>query len=210
MGTRDYECTPWGMPTYNVFGWQKPCYLLQDGYADDLRGADRHDRVGSLRHRGGNPQVPDCMVHSGYEASARRGGLLVVARLRRDGARDALRSEHSRGERTQRPAAPPAPLEETPPPLGASLDATPESLRAAFRYRGDVTLVLDDGARIEASSPTPKESDVTFWPKGSAVPERIATARVRHVVFSGRDWVERGARSREAGRRRVAAAAERA
>ncbi len=34
MGKRDYPCTPWGMPTFNLFGWQKPCYLLQDGYAD--------------------------------------------------------------------------------------------------------------------------------------------------------------------------------
>src|SRR5712672_556537 len=34
MGKRTYPCTPWGMPTYNVFGWQKPCYLLQDGYAE--------------------------------------------------------------------------------------------------------------------------------------------------------------------------------
>src|SRR5579864_1893268 len=34
MGKRHYACTPWGMPTYNIFGWQKPCYLLQDGYAD--------------------------------------------------------------------------------------------------------------------------------------------------------------------------------
>src|SRR5262249_4922662 len=33
MGKHDYECTPWGNPTYNMFGWQRPCYLLQDGYA---------------------------------------------------------------------------------------------------------------------------------------------------------------------------------
>ncbi|MFL5294037.1 MAG: adenosyl-hopene transferase HpnH, partial [Myxococcales bacterium] len=37
MGKRDFECTPWGNPTYNVFGWQKPCYLLQDGYAKTFR-----------------------------------------------------------------------------------------------------------------------------------------------------------------------------
>jgi len=37
MGKRTYPCTPWGMPTYNIFGWQKPCYLLQDGYAETLR-----------------------------------------------------------------------------------------------------------------------------------------------------------------------------
>ena len=103
-------------------------------------------------------------------------------------------------------AAPPPVPEEIPPPLGSSLDATPDSLRAAFRYRGDVTLVLDDGARVEGFVADAREGDVTFWPKGSAVPERIATARVRNVVFSGRDWSLRGREVAEAGRRRVAAA----
>jgi hopanoid biosynthesis associated radical SAM protein HpnH len=70
MGVRDYACTPWGMPTYNVFGWQKPCYLLQDGYADtfdELMESTRWDRYG---RESGNPKCANCMVHSGYEASA--------------------------------------------------------------------------------------------------------------------------------------------
>ena len=37
MGDRNYECTPWGMPAYNIFGWQRPCYLLQDGYAESFK-----------------------------------------------------------------------------------------------------------------------------------------------------------------------------
>ena len=70
MGKRDYECTPWGMPTYNIFGWQKPCYLLQDGYAEtfaELMEATEWDRYGV---ESGNPRCANCMVHSGYEASA--------------------------------------------------------------------------------------------------------------------------------------------
>jgi hopanoid biosynthesis associated radical SAM protein HpnH len=70
MGKRDYSCTPWGMPTYNLFGWQKPCYLLQDGYADtfaELMEATEWDRYGT---ESGNPKCANCMVHSGYEASA--------------------------------------------------------------------------------------------------------------------------------------------
>jgi hypothetical protein len=70
MGKREYACTPWGMPTYNIFGWQKPCYLLQDGYADSfdelLRETD-WERYGT---ESGNPKCANCMVHSGYEASA--------------------------------------------------------------------------------------------------------------------------------------------
>lgn len=70
MGKRDYECTPWGMPTYCIFGWQKPCYLLQDGYAEtfqELRDATEWANYGGAS---GNPKCANCMVHSGYEASA--------------------------------------------------------------------------------------------------------------------------------------------
>ena len=70
MGRRDYACTPWGMPTFNLFGWQKPCYLLQDGYADtfaELMEATEWERYGT---ESGNPKCANCMVHSGYEASA--------------------------------------------------------------------------------------------------------------------------------------------
>jgi hopanoid biosynthesis associated radical SAM protein HpnH len=70
MGKRHYACTPWGMPTYNLFGWQKPCYLLQDGYADtfaELMEATNWENYGT---ESGNPKCANCMVHSGYEASA--------------------------------------------------------------------------------------------------------------------------------------------
>ncbi|HXJ05469.1 MAG TPA: adenosyl-hopene transferase HpnH [Candidatus Acidoferrum sp.] len=70
MGKQQYACTPWGMPTYNVFGWQKPCYLLQDGYADsfqELMAATEWQNYGT---ESGNPKCANCMVHSGYEASA--------------------------------------------------------------------------------------------------------------------------------------------
>jgi len=70
MGKRDYSCTPWGMPTYNIFGWQKPCYLLQDGYADtfdELMAATEWSQYGT---ESGNSKCANCMVHSGYEASA--------------------------------------------------------------------------------------------------------------------------------------------
>ena len=57
MGKRDYACTPWGMPTYNVFGWQKPCYLLQDGYADTFSELLDDDRMGKIRDRIGQSEV---------------------------------------------------------------------------------------------------------------------------------------------------------
>ncbi len=69
MGKREYQCTPWGNPTYNIFGWQKPCYLLQDGYVSsfkELLETTAWDRYGVGR----NEKCRDCMVHCGFEASA--------------------------------------------------------------------------------------------------------------------------------------------
>jgi MoaA/NifB/PqqE/SkfB family radical SAM enzyme len=49
-GNQTYECTPWSMPLLTVFGWQKPCYLLGEGYARPSRADGRH-RVGEVRRR---------------------------------------------------------------------------------------------------------------------------------------------------------------
>jgi hypothetical protein len=75
MGKRHYNCTPWGMPTYNLFGWQKPCYLLQDGYADtfaELMESTAWDQYGT---ESGNPKCANCMVHCGFEPSAVHDGF---------------------------------------------------------------------------------------------------------------------------------------
>jgi hopanoid biosynthesis associated radical SAM protein HpnH len=70
MGKRQYSCTPWGMPTYNIFGWQKPCYLLQDGYADTFQELMATTEWQDYGTESGNPQCANCMVHCGYEPSA--------------------------------------------------------------------------------------------------------------------------------------------
>lgn len=70
MGKRDYECTPWGSPTYNLFGWQKPCYLLQDGYVDTFEELIETTRWEKFGRASGNAACQQCMVHCGYEPSA--------------------------------------------------------------------------------------------------------------------------------------------
>ena len=63
------------MPTYNLFGWQKPCYLLQDGYADtfaELMETTAWEQYGA---ESGNPRCANCMVHCGYEPSAVHHGF---------------------------------------------------------------------------------------------------------------------------------------
>ena len=68
-GNQDYRCTPWGNPTRTVFGWQKPCYLLGEGYVSSFRELmDETDW--SLYGTGNYEKCADCMVHCGYEGTA--------------------------------------------------------------------------------------------------------------------------------------------
>jgi hopanoid biosynthesis associated radical SAM protein HpnH len=68
-GNQSYRCTPWSNPTRNVFGWQRPCYLLGEGYAPSfkqLMEATPWDEYGTGRYE----KCADCMVHCGYEGTA--------------------------------------------------------------------------------------------------------------------------------------------
>ncbi len=69
-GNQNYDCTPWGNPTRNIFGWQKPCYLLADeGNASsfqELLDDTPWEKYGTVN----NPKCANCMAHCGYEATA--------------------------------------------------------------------------------------------------------------------------------------------
>src|SRR5262245_8017896 len=204
MGARDYDCTPWAMPSYGVFGWQRPCYLLQEGFASsygELLASTQWERYG---HASGNPACRDCMVHSGFEASAVADafsswrGLAAMARAFFLGPRRPTGAALARS---------PAPAPKVPagarsgpellwssakpsggrPARGDVLDATPEALAAAFHYRGDVTLELADGSRVEGFVANLGDADLELWLRRSVEVRRIPRETVRRVVFSGRD-----------------------
>ncbi len=68
-GNQDYRCTPWGNPTRNIFGWQRPCYLVGEGFASSFRelmDTTDWDRYGT----GAYEKCADCMVHCGFEPTA--------------------------------------------------------------------------------------------------------------------------------------------
>jgi hopanoid biosynthesis associated radical SAM protein HpnH len=68
-GNQEFHCTPWGMPTRNVFGWQKPCYLLGEGYAKtftELMETTDWDAYGTGKYE----KCANCMAHCGYEPTA--------------------------------------------------------------------------------------------------------------------------------------------
>jgi hopanoid biosynthesis associated radical SAM protein HpnH len=95
-GNQTFHCTPWGNPTRTYFGWQRPCYLLGEGYTKtfkELMETTDWDRYGT----GNYEKCADCMVHSGYEATA-------VAHSVRHPLKAAVQA--IRGIRTEGPMAP--------------------------------------------------------------------------------------------------------
>ncbi|QDU73941.1 Cyclic pyranopterin monophosphate synthase [Bremerella volcania] len=91
-GNYDLECTPWGNPTYNIFGWQKPCYLVDEGHTQTFAELLEEVEWDNYGTQSGNPKCANCMVHSGYEPSAvdatfsSLSGLVKTARLTLFGA----------------------------------------------------------------------------------------------------------------------------
>jgi hopanoid biosynthesis associated radical SAM protein HpnH len=95
-GNQKYECTPWGLPTRNVFGWQRPCYLLGEGFVKtykELIETTDWDKYGTGRYE----KCANCMVHCGYEPTAAE-----------DAIRNPLKSliVALRGPKTEGPMAP--------------------------------------------------------------------------------------------------------
>ena len=104
-GNQEYRCTPWGNPTRNVFGWQRPCYLLGEGYVRTFREL-MEETDWALYGTGAYEKCAQCMAHCGYEASA-------VA----DAVANPLKalSVRLRGVRTDGPMAPEIPLDNARP-----------------------------------------------------------------------------------------------
>jgi hopanoid biosynthesis associated radical SAM protein HpnH len=69
-GKVDYECTPWGIPSYSIFGWQRPCYLQAEGYAETYRELLETTDWSKYGRNSGNVQCRNCMAHCGYEPTA--------------------------------------------------------------------------------------------------------------------------------------------
>src|SRR5712691_4878217 len=69
-GKVDFECTPWGIPSYSIFGWQRPCYLQADGYCATYKELLETTDWSKYGRHSGNVQCSNCMAHCGYEPTA--------------------------------------------------------------------------------------------------------------------------------------------
>lgn len=148
-GRWDLECTPWGSPTYNLFGWQRPCYLLQEGYCATFQELLDTTDWSQYGRSSGNPKCADCMMHCGYEPTAVaetfgswRGFSRVVWRTlfgpERDLDTDSARPPVSVAERD-----------------AGQLYQLSTSFDSGGTHSAESPSAIDDTARVPAQSTTP-------------------------------------------------------
>ena len=102
-GKVDYQCTPWGIPSYSIFGWQRPCYLMGDGYTQtykELIETTDWDAYG----RGRDERCANCMAHCGYEPTAVLASTASIKQSVRALAASSRFSPSARRTRTRRRA----------------------------------------------------------------------------------------------------------
>jgi hopanoid biosynthesis associated radical SAM protein HpnH len=231
MGRRNFECTPWGMPTYSIFGWQKPCYLIQEGYAETYQELLATTDWTSYGYESGNPKCANCMMHSGYEATtvdfafgSWRGFLAMVkaSLFRRYEDAEALRQLES-----EKPKSALVQIDLTNTPSQRSTlqgsRGGVETVEEAFDYRGDLTLRLKNGQQLEGyvfdreTNGTPAQGRLRMILRTGGERVTVAYHEIEEIHFSGRDmaagksweeWVKKYLAKKAAGERNIELAPE--
>jgi hypothetical protein len=214
------------MPAYSIFGWQKPCYLLQDGYTDTFQELLDSTDWAKYGYESGNAKCANCMLHSGYEASAVdytfsfRGVFATVRAMLFSQYRDRDALKQIEVEKPQPPLVQIEGIASRPTLKGtdiAARDQLAEGIEQAFDYRGDVTVTLHSGESLEgyvfdrklaASAAASTMRMVT----GSGRKVAVKYADVARVSFTGRDmadgrsweaWVRKYAERKAAGEKNI-------
>jgi len=144
-GNQEFHCTPWGMPTRNIFGWQKPCYLLGEGYAKtftELMEATDWDAYGTGRYE----KCANCMAHCGYEPTAAQAMMEHPLRA----AKIAWK-----GVKTEGPMAPEIPLADQRPAqyvFDSQVQLTLSQMRANEAREKAAKAAAKDAAQTSASA----------------------------------------------------------
>ncbi|MBX3461340.1 MAG: adenosyl-hopene transferase HpnH [Planctomycetes bacterium] len=194
-GKLHLECTPWGNPCYTLFGWQKPCYLLQEGYAATFKQLIEETQWENYGRASGNPKCANCMVHCGYEPTAVHQTFNDL----RGFARTVVAQFNGPNSRFGRNITPPAIARQvqTGVAAGTGLDA---ALQDALDFRGDVLLTLKDGSVREGYLFNINGKVVEMFPAREAGVWVINKADIADIKRHGRDpadgksweaWVKR-------------------
>ncbi len=225
MGKRNLHCTPWGMPAYSIFGWQKPCYLLQDGYTDTFQELLDSTDWSKYGYESGNAKCANCMLHSGYEASAvdytfsLRGVFATVRAMLFSQYRDRDALKQIAVEKPQPPLVQIEAIAPRPTLKGTDIaiqDQLAEGIEQAFDYRGDVTVTLNSGESLAGyvfdrrMAATAAASTMRMVTGGRKV--TVNYSDVARVSFTGRDmadgrsweaWVQKYAQRKAAGEKNI-------
>jgi hopanoid biosynthesis associated radical SAM protein HpnH len=218
MGKRNFECTPWGMPAYSIFGWQKPCYLQQDGYAETFRELVDATDWSKYGYESGNPKCANCMLHSGYEASAVdytfsfRGVLATVKAMLTSRYRDDEALRQVQAEKPHKTLVQIAAGDTQKATLQGTQIAVEEKLadgvEQAFDYRGDVTVQLKSGDTLEGYVFDRGSSKIRILLKSGPKKVSVPLHDIEQLSFTGRDmadgrsweaWVRKYAEKKAAG-----------
>ena len=222
MGKRNLHCTPWGMPAYSIFGWQKPCYLLQDGYTDTFEELLESTDWPKYGYESGNPKCANCMLHSGYEASAVdytfsfKGVFATVRAMLFSQYRDAEALSQIEAEKppvslVQIEAIAPRPTLKGTDVVAA--DKLADAIEQAFDYRGDVTVTLRTGDRLEGYIfDRDRAASIVRIMNKAGQRVTVKYVDVAQLSFTGRDmadgrsweaWVKKYAERKAAGEKNI-------
>jgi hypothetical protein len=189
-GKRDFTCTAWGIPSYSLLGWQRPCYLLDDGHVQTFKELIE-DTDWDAYGRGKDPRCANCMAHCGYEPTA----VIATMGSLKESIRAAVSSYPHRGRPRRRSAA--AALSRGSG--RADRAGAAQTVRAPRRpctvcapYRRSAP--RERSARVRASERsapsgtqtvcTPSRPCKALLPRGTICPEPSPTARRRWAVPS--------------------------
>ena len=187
MGKRHLECTPWGCPAYSLFGWQRPCYLLQEGYTKTYKELIETTAWENYGRASGNAKCQSCMVHCGHEPSAVNHtfssleGFFATAKLTLFGVNS------DRGKNI----TPPAVTRHVETGVDkAQGDSISQALSEAVDFRGDVTITLQDGTTQTGYIFNFDERSIEFFPTNR--PDIVTLARhlIKNVEKTGRDTAD--------------------
>jgi hopanoid biosynthesis associated radical SAM protein HpnH len=187
MGKRHFECTPWGNPSYSIFGWQRPCYLLGEGYAKTFKELIDETPWDDYGRASGNPKCQQCMVHSGYEPTAVAftfGSIEGFAAT----VRDTLFGVESRRGRNKK-----APKVTRHAVTGAEKmhqDALARALEDASDFRGDVTIGTRDGRRHVGYIFNVEDGQVDLFHADRPDPTSIPRREIVSIEKTGRDMAD--------------------
>lgn len=188
MGKLHLECTPWGNPCYTLFGWQRPCYLLQEGYARTFKELVETTQWDNYGRASGNPKCQNCMVHCGYEPTAVHEtfnslrGFIKTVQATFAGVPDSGKGENIRPPQITRVVT-----------TGEAAPDAPEvdrALREAVDFRGDVVITTRDGRNHEGYLFNVTDELVEYFPSKEAGVAALRRADVVSVQRTGRDFAD--------------------